>query len=93
MGSSNNFTTNISERLHISNVKEAYQSTNKVNYIRPMLKHNDRCTGLDYIEEMLSHLALQGWYDVDLEMVFNIQFATDKWRNTCSAHLLHAQHC
>ena len=41
MGSGDNFTTNISERLHIGNVKEAYRSTNKVNYIGQMLKHND----------------------------------------------------
>jgi hypothetical protein len=44
MGSADNFTTDISERLHIGNVKEAYQSTNKVNYIRQMLTHNDRST-------------------------------------------------
>jgi hypothetical protein len=33
MGSGGNFTTDISELLHIANVKEAYQSSNKVNYI------------------------------------------------------------
>jgi len=33
MGSGDNFTTDISELLHISNVKDAYQFTNKVNYI------------------------------------------------------------
>jgi len=30
MGSGDNFTTEISERLHISNVKEEYRSANKV---------------------------------------------------------------
>ena len=30
-----------------------------------MLKHNDWCTGLDYMEETLSYLALKGWYDID----------------------------
>jgi len=33
MGSGDNFTTNISEWLHIGDVKEAYRSTNKFNYI------------------------------------------------------------
>jgi hypothetical protein len=33
MGSGGNFTTDISERLHIPNVKVAYQSGNKVNYL------------------------------------------------------------
>jgi hypothetical protein len=42
MGSGDNFNTDIAEWLHITNVKEAYRSSNKVNYIRQMLKHNDR---------------------------------------------------
>jgi len=58
MGFSDNFSTDISERLHISNVKEAYRCTNKANYIQEMPKHDDRCTGLDSMEETLSHLAL-----------------------------------
>jgi len=61
MGSGDNFTTNISERLLIGNVKEAYQSTNKVNEFQQMLKHNDRCTSLDYMVKTMSYLALQHW--------------------------------
>jgi hypothetical protein len=91
MGSGDNFTTDISERLHIASVKEAYRSTNKVNYIRQMLKHNDRCTGLDYMEETLSYIALQGWYDIDSAKVFNLLSATNKQRCTRRAHLLHLQ--
>jgi hypothetical protein len=30
-----------------------------------MLKPNDRCTDRNYLEETLSYLALEGWYDVD----------------------------
>jgi len=60
MGSGDNFTTNISEWLHIGNLKKAYRSTNKVNYFEQLLKHNDQCTGLDYMEETLSYLPLQG---------------------------------
>jgi len=82
MGSSDNFATNISEWLHISNLKEANRSTNKVNYIQQILKDNDRCTGYDYMEETLSYLALQGWYDIDSANVFNLLSAADKWRNT-----------
>jgi len=78
MGSGDNCTTAISEWLHIANVKEAYWSSNKVNYIRQMLTHNDQCTGLDYVEETLSYLALQGWYDIDFAKVFNLLSATDK---------------
>jgi len=87
-GSGDNFTTDNSERLYVANVNEAYLSSNKVNYIRQILKHNDRCTGLDYIEETLSYLALNGWYDVDSAKVFNLLSATDKWQSTRRAHLL-----
>ena len=88
MGSGENFTTDISERLHIANVKEVYQSSNKVNYIRQMLKHNDRCTGLDCMEETLSYLALEGWYDINPAEVGILLAATDKWQTTCRAHPL-----
>jgi len=91
MGSRDNFITYISEQLHITNVKEAYRSTNKVNYIRQMLKHNDQCTGLDYMGETLSYLALQGWYDIDSEKVFNLLSTTNKRRSTHRAHLLRLQ--
>jgi len=93
MGSSDNFTTDISERLHIRNVKDAYRSTNKVIYIQQMLKYNGQCTGLDYMEETLSYLALQGWYDIDSVKVLNLLSAADKRRNTRQAHLLRLHHC
>jgi len=51
-----------------------------------MLKHNDWCTGLDYMEERLSYLALQGWYHVDSAKVFNLLSNTDKWRSTHRTH-------
>jgi len=91
MGSGDNFTTDISEWLHIANVEEAYRSSNKVNYIRQMLMHNDRFPGLDYMEETLSHLALQGWYDMDSAKDFNLLFVTDQRQSTYRAHLLRLQ--
>jgi uncharacterized protein YutD len=66
MGSGDNITTDSAQWLHIGNVKDAYQSTNIVNYIQQMLKHND-C-----MEETLSYLALQGWYNIDSVKVFNL---------------------
>jgi len=59
LGSGNHFTTYISEQLHIGNVKEEPRSITEVNYIPQMLKHNDWCTGLDYMNETLPHNALQ----------------------------------
>jgi len=89
IGSGDIFSTDISDRLHIGNVKEAYRSTNKVNYIQQLLKHNDRSTGLEYMEKSPSYLALQGWYDIDSAKVFNVLSAADKLQNTSRAHLLH----
>jgi len=93
MGSGDNFTPDSSEWLHIGNVNEAYWSTNKVNYLRQMLQHNDRSTAPEYMDETLSYLALQGWYDIDSVKVFNLLSAADKWRNTSRAHLVCLQHC
>jgi len=88
MGSGDNFTPDIFERLHIAHVKEAYQSCNKVNFIQHMLKHNNRCTGLDYMDNTGSYLALEGWYDIDSVKVFNLLSPTDNWRSTPRAYQL-----
>jgi hypothetical protein len=78
IGSSDNFTTDISDQLHIANVKEADRSSNNVNYIRQMLMHNGRCTCFDYMEETLSYLPLQGWYDIDSAKIFNLLSTIDQ---------------
>jgi len=93
MGSGDDFTTDVSERLHFRNVKKAYRSTNNVNYIQQMLKHNDWCTGLDYLDETLFYVARQGWYNIDSVKVFNLQTAADTQRNTRQAHRLHPHQC
>jgi len=56
-----------------------------------MLKHNDRCTGLDYMEQTLWYLSLQGWYNIDWAKVFNLLSATDIRQITCRADLLRLQ--
>jgi len=93
IGSGDNFTTDVSELLHISNVKEEYRSTTKVNYIQQMLKQNDQCTGLNHMEGTLSYLALQGWNDMNCAKVLNLLSATDTRQYTGRAHLLLVQHC
>jgi len=93
MCSGDNFTADISEWLHIGNGKEAYQSSNKVNYIRKMLKNKGQCPILDYMEEILWYLSLQGSHLIDSVKLFNLLSAADKWRNTHRAHLLHFHHC
>jgi hypothetical protein len=93
MGSGNNVTPDISEPLHIGNVKEAYRSTNKVNDIGKMIKHDGKCTCLDCMEKVVSHHALQGWQNIDSANVFNLLSITNKRRNTHRAHHDHVQHC
>jgi len=58
-----------------------------------MLKHNDRCTGLDFMEVTLSYVALQGCYNIDSAKLFNLLLAADTWRNTCRSHLLLLHQC
>jgi len=58
-----------------------------------MLKHNDRSTGLDYMEATFSYLALQRWYDIDSAKVFNLLSTANQCWSTCRAHHLHLQHC
>jgi len=77
IGCAENFTHDISEWWHFSNVDEVYQSANNVNYIRQFLKHRDHSAGLDYMEETLSYLALQGWYNIDSANIVNLLSATD----------------
>jgi hypothetical protein len=92
MGCGDNFSTDISEQQHIAKVKEAYRSTNIVNYNQQMLKYNDQCTGLDYMQETLSYVALQGWYVIDSATVFNLHSVADRRQNTRRAHLLRLHH-
>jgi len=91
MGSGDNFTVHIFEWLHIVYVKAGYWSSNKVNYIGQMLMHNDQYTDFDYMEETLSYLALQGWYNIDSEKVCNLLSTTDEKRGTWKAYLLRLQ--
>jgi len=85
MGSGDNFTPDISALLDIPHVKEAYRSSNKVNYIWQLLKQND------YMEEIPSYVALQVWYVIDSTEVDNLLSATDQQQSTPNAHLLHLQ--
>jgi hypothetical protein len=93
IGSGDNFTTNIAERLHIAHVKKEYWSSNKVNGIGQMIRHNDWYTGLDYMEETISYFALNGWYDVDSIEDFNLLSATAIRRSTRRANLCCLQAC
>jgi len=54
MGSGDNFTPDISERSHISNVRELYQYSNIVNYIGQMLKNIAWSAGLVCMQVTLS---------------------------------------
>ena len=58
MGSPDNFSTDVSEVLHVEMVKESYRSTNRVNFKEQMLWYNDRYTGLAYMIQTLEYLAL-----------------------------------
>jgi hypothetical protein len=45
------------------------------------------------MEETLTYVALQGWYDIESAKVVNLLSPANNPRNNCRAHLLHLQHC
>jgi hypothetical protein len=53
----NNVTTDVSEWQHISNVKVALSSFNKVNYINHVLRYNEQCASLDYVVQTQLNLT------------------------------------
>jgi len=55
--------------------------------------NNDWCTSLENMEETLSYLALQGWYDTDTAKVFNLLSAANEQQNPPWAYLWFLQHC
>ena len=83
MGAPDNFTTDISELLHVENVKEAYRASNRVDYMEQMLWYNDRTTSLDYMKHTLVYLATKGYYDKDTARVLGMQNKQGLCRTTC----------
>jgi hypothetical protein len=82
MGSPDNYTTDISELLHITNVKEGYRASNRVDFVRQILLHNDRHTSIAYMEHTLRWLALRGWHDADSAVVLNLMSSRDRQQMT-----------
>jgi hypothetical protein len=87
MGSPDNFSTDISELLHIENVKEAYRASNRVQYVEQMLWYNDRHTGIAYMVQVLEHLALSGMYDHDTARILGMQTRDERLLSTRVARL------
>jgi len=82
MESPDNFTTDISELLHIENVQEAYRASNRVYYEVEMLWYNDRHTGIPYMVPALEHLALSGIYNHDTARVLSMQTQNERLLTT-----------
>jgi len=82
MGSPDNFSTDISELLHIENVKEAYCASNRVQYEKQILWDNDRDTGIAYMVQTLEYLALSGIYDLDTARVLGMQTRNERLLST-----------
>jgi hypothetical protein len=62
MGDSENFSSEISELLHFSNINKAYCASNGLNFMLQLHHNNDHYTTMDYMELTLLWLALNGWY-------------------------------
>jgi len=79
MDSGDNCTTDISNCLYIYNVKVKYWSTNKPNYIRLILKYNNRYTGFHYMEVTLLYVALWGSYEIEFTTHVNLLSNMNSW--------------
>jgi len=82
MGSPDNFSTDVSELLHIEMVKEAYRSTNRVSFEEQMLWYNDRYTGLAYMVQTLEYLALRGSFDWETARTLKMSSRAERIRST-----------
>ena len=82
MGSPDNFSTDVSELLHVEMVKEAYRSTNRVNFEQQMLWYNDRYTGLAYMIQTLEYLAVRGSFDSDTAQTLRMCSRDERLRST-----------
>src|SRR5207302_11165890 len=82
MGSPDNFSTHISELLHIENVKEVYRASNRVQYVEQMLWYNHRHTGIAYMVQVLEHLARRGMYDHDTARILSMQTRDERLLST-----------
>ncbi|KAG0125070.1 hypothetical protein HOY82DRAFT_493442, partial [Tuber indicum] len=82
MGSPDNFSTNISDLLHIENVKEVYRASSRVQYEEQMLWYNDRHTWIAYMVQTLQYLALSGMYDHDTARALGIHTRKEKLLST-----------
>jgi len=90
MGSPDNFSTDVSELLHVEMVKEAYRSTNRVDFEKQMLWYNDRYTGLAYMIQTLEYLALRGSFDSDTARTLKLSSREERLRSTRCARLRQA---
>ena len=90
MGSPDNFSTDVSELLHVEMVKEAYRSTNRVNFEQQMLWYNDRYTGLTYMIQTLEYLALRGSFDADTARTLGMSSRAERLKSTRCARLKQA---
>ena len=82
MGSPDNFSTDVSELLHVEMVKEAYRSTNRVNFEQQMLWYNDRYTSLAYMIQTLEYLALRGNFDADTARTLGMSSRAERLKST-----------
>ena len=86
MGAPDNFLTEISKLLYILNVKEAYCTSNGVNFILQLLQHNDHYTAMNFMEQTLWWLAFYRYYIDESAVVLNMTMGHKKWQMTRCAH-------
>jgi len=80
-GASDNWTTDVSEGLHVS-PKNAYRATNRVNFVSQLLAYLDADMGMSMMRLNLTHLALNGFYVPASTRILDLLPLTIKLLNT-----------
>lgn len=93
MGCTVTSTIDTSEWHYISNIREGYQCQNNINHIGQNFRHNDKCSSVNYIPEILSYHALHGWYNVDPRSFVILLSATNKHQSIHIAALFCRKPC
>lgn len=82
MGSPDNFSTNVSELLDIEMMKEAYCSTNRVNFKEQIRWSNYRHKRLAYMIQTMEYNVLHGSFDSDTVQTIRMSSYKEQLKST-----------
>jgi hypothetical protein len=68
--------------MHITNVTEAYRTSNGIIIMLLCHQHNDCYTAMDYMKQTVWWLAFEGWYNEESAVILTMMTAREPWQMT-----------